>query len=224
MEKISSLEQEIQQCERCHLRKDCIGVTTWNGSPGSPLMIVGEGPGEVEDQYGVPLVGPSGKLLDKALKAVGIARHLVFTTNVIKCRPLRNRTPNEEEACFCAHNWLEKEISIIKPKVILALGSVALRYLYSEKFSKVSIIKTRGNWFTSSHGIEIMPTFHPAYILRQTGENLKKTKWQVFYDFQAAKKRCEELAADYSFIDNTWPEMLDIYAQRKVERLSNRKD
>jgi len=222
MEDIKLLEENLQQCDRCHLRKDCIGVTTWNGNSESPLMIIGEGPGEVEDQYGVPLVGPSGKLLDRALKSVGIARHLVFTTNVIKCRPLRNRTPSIEEALFCANNWLEKEINLVKPKIILALGSVALRYLHHPK---ASIMKMRGTWFTSTHhGITVMPTFHPAYLLRQNGESLKKTKWQVFYDFQAAKTRCEELAPGYNFVDDSWPEMTDIYALRKTERLARRKD
>lgn len=221
MEEAKLLEKSLEQCTQCHLRKDCIGVTTWNGNPQSPLMIIGEGPGEVEDQYGVPLVGPSGKLLDKALKAVGIARHLVFTTNVIKCRPLRNRTPSTDEALFCANNWLEKEILSLRPKVILALGSVSLRYLSNNP--KASIIKMRGKWFTSSHGIEVMPTFHPAYILRQTGEDLKKTKWQVFDDFQAAKARCDELSPNYSFIDGTWPEMTDLYNERKLKRLKQLK-
>lgn len=137
LEEIKYLEKELLQCKKCHLRKDCLGVTTWNGTPLSPLMIIGEGPGQVEDQYGVPLVGPSGKLLDRALKSVEIARHLVFTTNVIKCRPLRNRTPSVEEATFCAKKWLEQEITILKPKVILALGSVALRYLYYENERKL---------------------------------------------------------------------------------------
>lgn len=221
MKQIGLLEESLQQCTQCHLRKDCIGVTSWNGTSESPLMIIGEGPGQVEDQYGVPLVGPSGKLLDKALKAVDIARHLVFTTNVIKCRPLRNRTPSSEEALFCANNWLEKEIMLIKPKVILALGSVSLRYLYNNP--KASIIKMRGSWFTSSYGIEVMPTFHPAYILRQTGEALRKTKWQVFYDFQAVKARCTELSPEYSFTDGTWPEMTDIYNERRLERLEQTK-
>jgi len=80
-------------------------------------------------------------------------------------------------------------------------------------------MKMRGNWFLSPQGIEIMPTFHPAYILRQTGDDLKKVKWQVFYDFQAAKKRCLELAPNYSFMDGTWPKMTDIYVERKEERL-----
>lgn len=217
LQEFALLEKELQQCCLCHLRKDCLGVTTWNGTAKSPLMIIGEGPGQVEDDYGVPLVGPSGKLLDKALKSVDIARHLVFTTNVIKCRPLRNRTPSPEEGQFCAQNWLEKEIALLQPKVIIALGSVALRYLLEPK---ASIMKMRGNWFLSSHGIEVMPTFHPAYILRQTGENLKKTKWQVFYDLQAAKKRCQELSPDYAFTDGSWLEMTELYLERKQKRTS----
>lgn len=220
-EDLNLLENQLRQCSLCHFRKDCLGVTSWNGTPLSPLMIIGEGPGQVEDEYGVPLVGPSGKLLDKALKAVGIARHLVYTTNVIKCRPKGNRTPTIEEGLFCAKNWLEKEIALVQPKIILALGSVALRYLYGPK---AGIMKMRGNWFLSSHGIEVMPTFHPAYILRQTGDSLKKTKWQVFYDFEAAKNRCLELCPNYSFVDGTWPEMTDLYQENRTQRMQKNRD
>lgn len=91
-------------------------------------MIVGEGPGGVEDDYGCPLIGPSGQLLDRALWSVRITRDRVYTTNVIKCRPKGNRTPTVEEGAFCAQKWLEQEIRLLQPKVILALGSVALRY------------------------------------------------------------------------------------------------
>lgn len=216
MDELLDLAEKIKTCEQCKLRKECRGSTSWNGNPQSPLMIIGEGPGEIEDQYGVPLVGPSGKLLDRALKSVNIARHLVYVTNIIKCRPKYNRTPTLEEANFCASRWLEKEISIIKPKVIIALGSVALHYLYNEK---TGIVKTRGTWLTSKHNIPLMPTFHPAYILRQTGENLKKVKWQVFYDLQAAKEKCSELAPDYKFSDDTWPNIADFYTEQREARM-----
>ncbi|MHC1760105.1 MAG: uracil-DNA glycosylase family protein [Negativicutes bacterium] len=105
---IDELEAALFACRACPLREKAIGPTSYNGDPSSPLMLVGEGPGGVEDDYGVPLVGPSGQLLDKALARVGITRDRVYTTNIVKCRPSGNRTPSVEEGEFCATRWLER--------------------------------------------------------------------------------------------------------------------
>ena len=103
----NQLETALFACAACPLREKAIGPTSYNGNPASPLMLVGEGPGGVEDEYGVPLVGPSGQLLDKALARVGISRDRVYTSNVVKCRPAGNRTPTVEEGEFCAARWLD---------------------------------------------------------------------------------------------------------------------
>ena len=209
------LEQALLNCKQCKLCEQAIGPTTYNGTFSSPLALVGEGPGGVEDQYGVPLVGPSGQLLDKALTAVKVTRDRVYTTNVVKCRPKNNRTPSIEEGKFCAELWLDKEIQSVNPKVIVALGSVALKYLMG---SDARITKDRGKWFQSKYGIMTIATYHPAYLLRLTGKALVKAKWDVFYDLKAAVEKCQELAPDFSLQSPTAPNLLEIYAERKESR------
>ena len=115
------LENELNNCSQCYLRKDCKSPVGWFGNPESPIVFVGEGPGSVEDDYGCPLIGPSGQLLDKALWAAKMTRDRVLTTNVIKCRPKNNRTPDIAEADFCAKLWLDRELEIIKPKVVVLI-------------------------------------------------------------------------------------------------------
>ena len=128
-ETLAELARELEACTACHLRGDCLAPVGWFGAADSPLVIVAEGPGGVEDAYGCPLIGPSGQLLDKALWSVGITRDRILTTNVIKCRPRGNRTPTLEEADFCAKRFLFRELACLQPKVIVALGNVALHYL-----------------------------------------------------------------------------------------------
>ena len=111
---IQELESKLFACEQCALNNDYnLGATSYNGLSTAQLMLVGEGPGQVEDDYGVPLVGPSGQLLDKALKSVGITRDCIYTTNVVKCRPRSNRTPTMQEATVCADRWLAYEIALV---------------------------------------------------------------------------------------------------------------
>ncbi|HML88859.1 MAG TPA: uracil-DNA glycosylase [Methylomusa anaerophila] len=206
-------------CTLCHLRQDAIGPTSYNGSPDSPLAIVGEGPGGVEDEYGVPLVGPSGQLLDKALASVGITRDRVYTTNVIKCRPKNNRTPTVEEGVFCAGHWLDAEMAFVRPKIIIALGSVALKYLYGPD---KRITKDRGQWFTTKYDIPAIATYHPAYLLRLTGKELVKAKWEVYYDLQAAVEKCREYAPAYDFKSAEPPDLLALYTPRRDSRKEGR--
>jgi len=209
------LEQALLRCTACPLHQAAIGPTSFNGTPDSPLMIVGEGPGGVEDEYGVPLVGPSGQLLDKALASVGVTRDRCYTTNVIKCRPKSNRTPTVEEAAFCASLWLNQEIALVRPQVILALGSVALKYLYG---SDKKITRDRGRWFTTEYGIPAIATYHPAYLLRLSGTALTRAKWDVFHDLQAAVGRCSEQYPAYRFRTDPPPDLLSLYQHRRVER------
>jgi len=215
---IMELEKEMLSCKQCALHDSGNhGSTSFNGTVETPLMIVGEGPGGVEDEYGVPLVGPSGKLLDKALGSVGITRDRVYTTNVIKCRPRGNRTPTIEEGAFCAKLWLDEEIRLIKPQVIIALGSVALHYL-ADPGKKIT--KERGNWFQNATGIWTIATFHPAYLLRLTGKSLVEAKWHVYYDLKAAVDKCREIPKyqDYSFSSEVPPDLLALYADRREQR------
>lgn len=213
------LEQALLQCSLCPLRQDAIGPTSYNGSPASPLAIVGEGPGGVEDEYGVPLVGPSGQLLDKALSSVAVTRDRIYTTNVIKCRPKGNRTPTIEEGVFCANHWLDQEIAFVRPKIIIALGSVALKYLFKPD---ARITKDRGQWFDTKYGIPAIATYHPAYLLRLNGQDLVKAKWEVFYDLKAAVEKCHELAPNYELASPEKPDLLAMYESNRQERRKGR--
>lgn len=152
-EKMKDWLTELMSCTACHLRDEGNrGPTRYSGDCASPLMFVGEGPGGVEDEYGVPLVGPSGKLLDKALWSVGLTRDHVYVTNIVKCRPKNNRTPTLEEGRHCADIHLVKEIELVQPKVIVCLGKVAFQYFYGRA---ASIMRNRGKWFTW-RGYDIM--------------------------------------------------------------------
>jgi uracil-DNA glycosylase len=182
-------------------------------------VIVGEGPGRVEDEYGVPLVGPSGQLLDKALASVGITRNFVYTTNVVKCRPSNNRTPTVDEGQCCANIWLDAELAMVKPKVIIALGSVALKYLYHPD---ARITKDRGTWFETKFGIQAIATYHPAYLLRLTGKDLNRAKWEVYYDLKAALEKFYELIPNYVLKSEVPPNLLDVYESRRQSRLASR--
>jgi DNA polymerase len=212
---LPELETALFACQACPLHTAAIGPTSYNGDPHSPLMLVGEGPGGVEDDYGVPLVGPSGQLLDKALARVGITRDRVYTTNVVKCRPAGNRTPTVDEGEFCASRWLDAEIALVQPKVIVALGSVALKYLYH---AKARITADRGKWFRTRHEITAIATYHPAYLLRLTGDAERKAKWDVVHDFEAAIAEVRKLAPDWILKSPVPPDLLAQYAARREER------
>jgi len=212
---ITELESGLFACRACPLREAAIGPTSYNGDPASPLMLVGEGPGGVEDDYGTPLVGPSGQLLDKALARVGITRDRIYTTNVVKCRPQGNRTPTVEEGEFCAARWLDAEISLVQPKVIVALGSVALKYLYH---AKARITADRGKWFRTRHDIAAIATYHPAYLLRLTGDAERKAKWEVVHDLEAAIAEAQKTMPDWSLKNSTPPDLLALFADRKNAR------
>lgn len=212
---IDELEKQLLCCDQCALRREAIGPTSYTGTPGSPLMLVGEGPGGVEDEYGVPLVGPSGQLLDKALWSVGITRDRVYTSNIVKCRPKGNRTPTIDEGIFCASRWLDAEIACVKPQVIVALGSVALKYLHQ---ADARITRDRGQWFATKHGVPAIATYHPAYLLRLTGKDLTKAKWEVYYDLKAAVEKCGELAPDYPLKAETPTNLLALFSERRDKR------
>ena len=217
---VSDLEVALLQCRLCHLCSEGnSGPTSYNGTTLTPLMIVGEGPGGVEDEYGVPLVGQSGQLLDKALWSVGVTRDRIYTTNIVKCRPKNNRTPTIEEGRYCAKSWLDQEISLIRPQVIVALGSVALKYLYGDK---AKITKERGHWFETKYGIAAIATFHPAYLLRLTGSELVKAKWDVYYDLKSAVEKCMAVDPDSNLGSGEIVDLLTLYGERKQNRNRNK--
>lgn len=208
-------ETAARQCRACHLREEGnAGPVLSTGDVHAPLMIVGEGPGGVEDEYGAPLVGPSGQLLDKALASVGITRDRVYVTNIVKCRPRGNRTPTLAEGAACADRWLHEEIRLCGPRVIVALGKVSLCYFYG---GQTGIVRSRGHWL-NWNGIPVMPTFHPAYLLRQTGHDLVEAKWQVYYDLKAAKEKASEAAPEWIWKTDPPPDLLKQFLPVKEKR------
>ena len=141
------------------------------GNPHARLMFIGEGPGFEEDQSGIPFVGKAGQLLDKMIAAMQFSSDEVYIANVVKCRPPGNRTPMPEEIEKCVP-FLKQQIDIIRPEVIVALGAVTARTLLN---TATGISRLRGKW-CSYENIPVMPTFHPAFLLRQ--ESAKKEAWQ----------------------------------------------
>ena len=180
------LRKKALKCERCKLREGCKQVVMGEGSLENKIMFIGEGPGANEDKIGRPFVGKAGNLLDKIMDSVDINREDVYISNIIKCRPPNNRTPSISEAKACMP-ILKSEIEIIDPKVIITLGSTALKYLIDQD---MSITRNRGQWIERGK-YYILPTFHPAYLLRNP--NAKKAVWRDFKLISKAIDRINEL-------------------------------
>jgi len=158
---LDEVRQELGDCQRCPLCRERNKIVFGVGNPAADLVLVGEGPGREEDQKGEPFVGEAGRLLDRILLAMGRQRSEVYICNVVKCRPPGNRDPEPEEIAAC-EPFLQKQLAAIRPKVIIALGKFAAQTLLK---STTPISKLRGHW-TEYHGIPLMPTYHPAYLLR----------------------------------------------------------
>jgi uracil-DNA glycosylase family 4 len=169
---LEDLRAAIGDCQRCKLCSARTNIVFGVGSPHAKLMFVGEGPGRDEDLKGEPFVGRAGQLLtDIITKGMGLKREDVYICNVVKCRPPENRNPEPDEVAAC-EPFLKKQIDIIGPDIIVGLGKFAVQTLLN---SKVPISKLRGSW-ASYHGIQLMPTFHPAYLLRNPAD--KKLVWE----------------------------------------------
>jgi uracil-DNA glycosylase family 4 len=159
---IAQLKAEADICKACPLYQGAKQAVFSDGPITAKVMFVGEAPGENEDEQGIPFVGKSGQLLNRALTAVGINRADSYVTNTCKHRPPDNRTPTLSEAIQCTTRFLAKEIEIIRPMVIVPLGNPAMQFFLG---ADKGITKTRGNWFDYK-GYQVFPTFHPAYVLR----------------------------------------------------------
>ena len=166
----SQLKEEVSNCSKCELCKTRTNVVFGEGNAKADLMFVGEAPGKDEDLQGSPFIGRAGKLLTKIIEAIGLKREDVFIGNVLKCRPPENRNPLPSEIVKCSP-YLLAQIKFIKPKVICALGKFAAQTLLN---TETPISKLRGN-FHDYHGVKLMPTYHPAYLLRNSQG--KKDVW-----------------------------------------------
>ena len=165
------LENSIKNCNKCKLCSTRKSIVFGEGNKQADLMFIGEGPGADEDTQGLPFVGKAGQLMNKAFQGLGIKRQDVYITNIVKCRPPMNRNPEKDEADSCKE-YLQTQIELVKPKIIVLLGGVALKNILGEEYG---ITKARGTW-VEKDGIKYMPTFHPAALLRD--ETKKIAFWK----------------------------------------------
>lgn len=176
-ETVAQIQSDIGDCQRCDLCKERKNIAHSTGSLNADLMFIGEAPGADEDLQGKPFVGRAGQLLTKIIEAIGMTREEVFIGNINRCRPPGNRQPTPAESAQCKP-FLFREIAAVKPKVIVVLGNTACQNLLE---TKVGITKLRGN-FQDYFGVKVMPTFHPAYLLRdpskkrETWDDMKKVR------------------------------------------------
>ena len=164
------LEKSIKGCKKCKLCTTRTNIVFGCGNINADIMLIGEGPGADEDREAVPFVGKAGQLMNKAFEGLGIDREKVYIANIVKCRPPQNRVPEADEAEACL-NYLRNQVILVKPKIIVLLGSTALKNILGKEYG---ITSSRGKWIEQK-GILYMPTWHPAALLRD--ENKKIEFW-----------------------------------------------
>jgi uracil-DNA glycosylase family 4 len=175
---LEAIRADIGDCTRCRLHLTRTKIVFGSGNPKAQLMFIGEGPGRDEDLSGEPFVGRAGKLLTQMIEAMGLRRPEVYIANVVKCRPPQNRTPEPEEANTCMQ-FLWRQIDVIRPEIIVALGATAATYLLG---AKAALARLRGR-LHDVRGAKLIVTYHPAYLLRDPTQ--KKEAWK---DLQIAMR------------------------------------
>ncbi len=189
-EDLDEVRQLCELCDNCPLSKTRTNIVFSGGVPNSKLMLIGEAPGYYEDQQGEPFVGKAGQLLDRIFASVGLSRQKdIYICNTLKCRPPNNRDPlpEEKEACRA---FLDAQIEILKPRIILLCGKVALNSMLN---TNVGISRVRGQWFDGPFGSKMMPIFHPSYLLRNESHEKGSPKWLMWQDIKAVKHAYDEL-------------------------------
>ncbi len=190
---LSSLDEAADaasRCRRCGLCQTRTHVVFADGNAQARLMIIGEGPGQREDETGVPFVGKAGQLLDKILLSAGIDRRRdVYICNVVKCRPPGNRVPAREEAEAC-RPYLDAQIDLVRPQLVLAAGATAVQYVLKVKDP---ISRIRGKWFPFRNGAKVMPIFHPSFLLRNDSREVGSPKWLMWQDIKEVRRALDAL-------------------------------
>ncbi|KGF73357.1 DNA polymerase [Neosynechococcus sphagnicola sy1] len=186
---LTDLNHDCSQCQRCGLGATRTHVVISRGNPQALIMIIGEGPGQNEDETGLPFVGKAGQLLDKILESVQLSSEQdVYICNVVKCRPPENRTPTPDEVDACRPYLLE-QIRIVDPKIILLTGATAVKGVTGDKRG---ITQIRGQWM-EWQGRRCMPIFHPAYLLRNQSREKGSPKWLMWQDIQEVRRQLDQL-------------------------------
>lgn len=187
---LEEVRAEALNCQKCGLCSSRTNVVFNDGNPDAKLMIIGEGPGQQEDETGIPFVGRAGKLLDKILESVEIDRKTqTYICNIVKCRPPGNRVPTPDEAAAC-RPYLEAQIEFVKPKLILLAGATAVQHILKVKDP---ISRIRGKWFEYKNGARVMPVFHPSYLLRNDSREVGSPKWLMWQDIQEVRRALDLL-------------------------------
>ena len=175
--------QQVEACGLCPLHEGILHKVPGQGDEHAPLMLIGEGPGQVEDEEGLAFVGPAGQLLTRMLAAISLPRDRVYICNIVKCRPPNNRVPEPAEAEACRLH-LRNQFALVRPKVIVLLGSTAARSILGPE---IRITRDRGQWYERK-GVWFMPTYHPSALLRDPAK--KREAWE---DMQSLRDRLMEL-------------------------------
>lgn len=162
MDSFEILKHDCASCMKCRLGETRTNLVFGVGNEKAEIMFVGEGPGEQEDLQGIPFVGPAGKLLDTMLELAYLDRSMVYIANIVKCRPPRNRDPQEDEQTAC-REWLNRQIALVNPKLIVCLGRIAAKALIDPEFR---ITREHGQWYHKEDGRYYMATYHPSALLR----------------------------------------------------------
>ena len=184
-DELEKVRKNCLNCTKCSLANSRTKVVFSAGVPNHKLMLIGEAPGYWEDQKGEPFVGKAGQLLDKILESVGFSRDKdIYICNTIKCRPPENRNPLPEEKMAC-EEYLNAQIEILKPKIILICGNIALNSLLP---NERGITRARGKWFDGPFGAKMMPIFHPSYLLRNPSHEKGSPKWLMWQDIREIKR------------------------------------
>ena len=185
------LEADNKQCKKCKLCQTRNNVVFGTGNRNADLMFIGEGPGADEDLQGEPFVGKAGKLMNMAFDAIGLKRDDVYIANIVKCRPPSNRNPEDDEAVACL-NYLRNQVILVKPKIIILLGSVALKNILGKEYG---ITSSRGKW-VEKKGILYLPTWHPAALLRDETKKIDFIK-----DLKLVIGKMQQVNLPVNFID-----------------------
>ena len=191
---MDELAETIRNCQKCSLSQTRNKAVPGEGDYNSVVMFVGEAPGGDEDLHGRPFIGKAGQLLTRILQSVQMSRKNVFITNVVKCRPPGNRNPNKSEVDFCLP-YLESQIALINPKIIVTLGSISTKFLLN---TEEPISRLRGQWFPWIGNIKIFPMFHPSYLLRHEEITPGSPKELTWRDIKELKRVLEEIKNDKS--------------------------
>lgn len=187
---LQEVKNVCNNCYKCDLSKTRKNVVFGEGIFSSKIMLIGEGPGQQEDETGRPFVGKAGQLLDKILETQDISREKnIYICNIVKCRPPENRVPADKEMEAC-RQYLDAQIQLMRPKIIILCGSTAVKAILK---TKVGITKIRGQWFEGPFGAKMMPFFHPSYLLRNQSKAAGSPKWLTWQDVQEIKKVLDSL-------------------------------